>query len=418
MTLRYLSLFSGIEAATAAWSPLGWECVGVAEIEKFPCEVLAARHPGVPNLGNVSQITEEQIAAMGRIDLIVFGSPCQDLSVAGKRQGFQDGTRSSLFFTAMRIIGWAREWCGLRFALWENVPGAFSSNEGRDFAAVVEQMAGAEHVVVPTHGWGSEGCALGDTALVEWGTLDAQWFGVAQRRRRVFALADFGDWAHRPPILLEPEGMRGDSAPRREAGQEAAAGTLRGSDGGCDLDHACAGHLIAFGGNNTSGPIAAAAALTAKGGSGRMDFDSETFIAFMPARTLAADGGVDERFAPREVCDALHTSSGSGNKAPLVMAFHGAQDPDVSGPITHPMAAQTNGLSTVALIGPRVRRLTPRECERLQGFADEHTNITVRGEPAKDGPRYKALGNSMAVPVMNWIGRQIDMTVALFQGVA
>ena len=222
--MRYLSLFSGIEAATEAWAPLGWECVGVAEIEGFPCSVLAQRYPGVPNLGDVTKIDETTIALLGHIDLVIFGSPCQDLSVAGKRKGLA-GERSGLFHTAMRIIKWAREHCGCRWALWENVPGAFSSNKGADFASVVGELAGLEHVDVPANGWGNEGCALGQHGLVEWSTLDAQWFGVAQRRRRVFALADFGDWAGRQPILLEPHRMRGDSAPRREAGQD-VAGTL------------------------------------------------------------------------------------------------------------------------------------------------------------------------------------------------
>lgn len=223
--MRYLSLFSGIEAATVAWHPLEWECVAVAEIEPFPAAVLAHHYPDVPNLGDVTNITSDDIAALGKIDLVVFGSPCQDLSVAGKRLGF-DGERSGLFTTATRIVRWAREHCGCRFALWENVPGAFSSNQGRDFAVVVEQMAGCRHVEVPKNGWGTEGAALGDDGLLEWGTLDAQWFGVAQRRRRVFALADFGDWASRRPILLEPDSLRGDSAPSREARKETAGSTV------------------------------------------------------------------------------------------------------------------------------------------------------------------------------------------------
>lgn len=235
--MRYLSLFSGIEACSVAWAPLGWECVAVAEIEPWPSRALAHHYPDVPNLGDVTKVTEEQIAMLGRIDVVVFGSPCQDLSVAGKRKGL-DGARSGLFFTAMQIVGWARQWCDCRFALWENVPGAFSSNAGRDFAAVVDAMAGLEGTGVPPKGWGTEGCALGSEAMVEWSTLDAQWFGVAQRRRRVFAIADFGDWRNRPPILLEPESLRGDSAPRREAGQDVAGGTAsrtRGEPGGDSL---------------------------------------------------------------------------------------------------------------------------------------------------------------------------------------
>ena len=333
--MRYLSLFSGIEACSVAWAPLGWECVAVAEIEPWPSRALAHHYPDVPNLGDVTKVTEEQIAMLGRIDVVVFGSPCQDLSVAGKRKGL-DGARSGLFFTAMQIVGWARQWCDCRFALWENVPGAFSSNKGRDFAAVVDAMAGLEGTGVPPKGWGTEGCALGSEAMVEWSTLDAQWFGVAQRRRRVFALADFGDWRNRPPILLEPESVRGDTAPRREAGE--------------DITHSVAPCLTSSGrGVERTGDTRG----------------QDPVIAVLRRPVLSASTG------------DVHATLDSNN-----------------GPRRH------NG----ALVGMRVRRLTPVECEKLQGFEPGYTAIPK----AKDGPRYKALGNSMAVPVMRWIGRSID----------
>ena len=236
--MKYLSLFSGIEAATVAWHPIGWECVGVSEIEPFPCAVLAHHYPEVPNLGDVTKITEDDIKDLGHIDIVVFGSPCQDLSVAGLRKGFTcestDAlTRSGLFFIAMRIVEWAKKHCGCRFALWENVPGAFSSSGGRDFATVVEHMAGLENVSVPPKGWGNEGVAAGAEGLVEWATLDAQWFGVSQRRRRVFALADFGNWPNRQPILLEPESLRGDSAPSRETWEDASTKASSSIDVSC-----------------------------------------------------------------------------------------------------------------------------------------------------------------------------------------
>jgi DNA (cytosine-5)-methyltransferase 1 len=243
--MRYLSLFSGIEAATVAWHTLGWEPVGFAEIEPFPCATLAHHYPNVPNLGSVTEITDEQIAALGPIDLVVGGSPCQDLSVAGKRNGLA-GERSGLFHEQIRIFNAARLLCGARWLLWENVPGAFSSNQGRDFAVVAGSMAGCS-LDVPGDGWGTEGVALGEAGLVEWSVLDAQWFGVAQRRRRVFAVLDTGDWAGRPPVLLEPDSLRGDSAPRREAG-EAVTGTLSArteGGGGLGTDFDLDGGLIA-----------------------------------------------------------------------------------------------------------------------------------------------------------------------------
>lgn len=348
--MRYLSLFSGIEAATVAWHPLGWECAAVAEIEPFPCAVLAHHYPDVPNLGSVTGITEAQIKALGHIDIVVFGSPCQDLSVAGHRKGLinaDDGTvtRSGLFFTAINIARWS----GARFWLWENVPGAFSSNKGRDFAAVVEFMAGLDAVDVPPRGWATEGVAVGDNGLLEWAVLDAQWFGVAQRRRRVFALADLGDWANRPPILLEPEGLRGDSAPRREAGEagEGVTGSTATSTFEC-------GGIGRYSRSSSSSPL-------------------------------------------------LKTGADLGNGAEALITLN-----DTTGALNSGGGKPGQGYPA-ALTAMQVRRLTPVECERLQGFPDGYTNIPWRKQPtAPDGPRYKALGNSMAVPVMRWIGKQIQ----------
>ncbi|HBN6266211.1 TPA: DNA cytosine methyltransferase [Vibrio parahaemolyticus] len=150
--MRYLSLFSGVEAATLAWEPLGWEAVAFAQFDPendynkgpdFPSAVLAHRWPSIPNLGDVTAITERQIKELGHIDLVVFGSPCQDLSVAGKREGL-NGKKSSLFRDAMRIIKWAIKHNGCRFALWENVPGTFSSNKGADFCEVLSSLCGSK----------------------------------------------------------------------------------------------------------------------------------------------------------------------------------------------------------------------------------------------------------------------------------
>ena len=221
--MKFLSLFSGIEACSVAWKPLGWECVGFSEIEPYPCSLLAHHYPSVPNLGDVTKITEQQIADLGDFDVLVFGSPCQDLSAAGTRKGFQDGTRSNLFYEALRIFDYARKHNNCRFAFWENVPGAFSSNKGADFAAVVREMAGLEDVETPTHGWGNTGAALGTQGLLEWRVLDAQYFGLAQRRKRVFAILDTGDWYNRPPILLEQESVRGDTPPSRTEGRKVTA---------------------------------------------------------------------------------------------------------------------------------------------------------------------------------------------------
>lgn len=211
--MKFLSLFSGIEACSVAWGALGWECVGFSEIEAFPNTVLAHHYPNVPNLGDITKITETQIATLGDFDVLAFGSPCQDLSVAGTRLGLEVGTRSNLFYEALRIFDYARKHNNCRFAVWENVPGVFSSNKGGDFTAVVRAMAGQQNITTPTYGWGSSGVALGENGLLEWRVFDAQYFGLAQRRKRVFAVLDTGDWENRPPILFERESLSGNTRP-------------------------------------------------------------------------------------------------------------------------------------------------------------------------------------------------------------
>src|SRR6185437_11127676 len=243
--MRFLSLFSGLEAASEAWLPLGWSCAAVAEIDAFPSAVLAHHYPDVPNLGDVKKITEQQITDLGPLDLVVFGFPCQDLSVAGKRKGLIDDagnhTRSGLFFRAMQIVRWAERNNGCRLALAENVPGLFSSGGGDDFATVLGEMAGAEFTVPKTK-WKNTGLALGRDGLVEWAVLDAQWFGVPQRRRRVFIIRDTGDWGSRPPILFERESLQGNSPPSRETRQVAPSiPSRRTAGGGFGTDFDCDG---------------------------------------------------------------------------------------------------------------------------------------------------------------------------------
>lgn len=389
--IRYLSLFSGIEAATVAWEGFGWECAAVAEVEPFPCGLLSHHYPNTPNLGDVTKVTQQDIEALGHIDVVVFGSPCQDLSMAGTRKGlineFGDITRSGLFFTAINIAHWSKA----RFWLWENVPGAFSSNKGRDFAVVVGLLAGLDDIPVPEKGWGNEGVALGRNGLVEWATLDAQWFGVAQRRRRVFAILDTGNWQDRPPILVESESLRGNTAPRREAEKDVAptirAGAPNGSashgarsgDSRDELIVPCTARMVAFGEYDLDGT-----APTLK----QRDYkDATDLVAFHPTQ--------DPISSTDNTTHCVGTGSGNGC----------AQAGETGKGDAAPCVA-----TTVA-----VRRLTPVECERLQGFPDGYTDIPWRNKQnAPDGPRYKALGNSMAVPVMRWIGRNIDMAVNFY----
>jgi DNA (cytosine-5)-methyltransferase 1 len=491
-------LFSGIEACSVAWKPLGWTPVAFAEVEPFPCAVLAHHYPGVPNLGDVKAITAEQIAALWPIDVVVGGSPCQDLSVAGKRAGLA-GERSGLFHEQLRIFHAARSFCGARWLLWENVPGAFSSNAGRDFAVVVGAMAGCR-LAVPPDGWETEGVALGESGFVEWAVLDAQWFRLAQRRRRVFAVLDTGDWRGRPPVLLERDGLRGHHPPRRQAWQDTAptlSARTRGG-GGLGTDFDCDGGLIA----------GAVTSKWAKGSGGPAGDECQNLV----AHTLRADGfdasedGTGRGtplvpvYAIQERASSLNLANGpqgSGIQEGIAytlearrhaqavcapaMAVHGSQDPDTLIDLAHTLGRNQGQENAVAYgfqpriarngrgdmgdvasalnaqsgqtgkgdaapcvaVDAMVRRLTPRECERLQGFPDEYTRVpgwigwraidasetpgylscvglSVRQAKKSgrwyvndpDGPRYRALGNSMAVPVMRWIGQRIEQASA------
>ncbi len=416
--IHYLSLFSGMEAAHLAWAPLGWKCVGVAEIDPAPCALLAHRLPHVPNLGSVTDITDEQIASLGRIDVVIGGSPCQDLSVAGNRAGLA-GARSGLFHEQLRIFNAARTFCGARWLVWENVPGAFSSNRGRDFAVVAGALAGCE-LDVPRDGWGNEGVALGPNGLVEWSVLDAQWFGVAQRRRRVFAVLDTGDWAGRPPVLLEPDSLRGDSAPRRKAG-EGIAGTLtrsageRGAEDGGQLVPETCGTLCA---DTHPGAYTGQDAYT-----GRLipevshtlcadgfDASEDGTGRGTPLVPVAFDckAGGETALSIGDVPGTLRAAHGGGHAA---VAFQSSQS-GLRVDDVHATLDANNGprRHNGALVGMQVRRLTPRECERLQGAPDDWTLVpNTKGKPMADGPRYKMLGNSFAVPVITWIGERIQI---------
>lgn len=481
--MKYLSLFSGIEAATQAWQPLGWECVAVSEIEPFPCAVLEYHYPHVPNLGDVTKITEQQIKDLGQIDLIVFGSPCQNLSVAGNRKGF-DGDQSVLFYSAMEIIKYAKQHCGARFALWENVPGAFSSNKGADFTEVVKHMAGLNELDTPANGWGKEGAAVGSNGLLEWSVLDAQWFGLAQRRKRVFAIVDFGDWASRPPILLERESLRGDSAPSRETRESVATdvrastassinfrafgarveselvGTLTATDykephgvmiepvaypintmncQGRPSDNGRMGLGLGDDGDpcptltqNHSHAVAIAGNIIGRtegnGGNGN-GFDESGACCTLTnndrhAVAYALNNDTTPKFC-KELSMTLKVGGQGGSNA--AVAYVGCLNPSqpqskrvysVDGVSPALQTGTTSGDITPSIfyLPSVVRRLTPIECERLQGFPDSFTKIPYRNKSADDCPngvRYKAIGNSMGVNVMAWIGQRVQQAVAV-----
>lgn len=525
--MNVLSVCSGIGAPECAWHPLGFKSVAFSEIDPFACWTLAARFGAsrpmfmpepepimrdlvlepsdreaflevrrrraairavsdlpetgaVPNWGDMTRFQEWPDAD---VDVLVGGTPCQSFSVAGLRAGLAD-PRGNLALTYLAIAERYRpEWL-----VWENVPGVLSSDGGRDFGAILG--------------------ALGQLGYgFAYRVLDAQFFGVAQRRRRVFVVANARDWRRAAAVLFERQSLSGDPAPRREAGEGSAVdtvGSLTASGRGVERVGESRGQdpfvPVAFGGNNQSGPIDVATARTAHGGPhGRLDFETETFVV---AGTMPAAGSTGrkhghgwgqqewesgyaipvahslrgEGFDAREDgtgrgtplvpvayrtsgnCGAWETgdkvdtlSTGTdpnshvlafsckdhgadaGDTAPTLRAMgHSGSHANAGGQVAvaiqevgrlggqrsqnglglsepgDPMFALQAGAQHGVAIAMAVRRLTPTECERLQDFPDGFTAITYRGKPAADGPRYKALGNSMAVSVLRWIGERIQ----------
>lgn len=235
------SLFDGSGGFPLAGVLNGMTPVWASEIEPYPLRVTSLRFPHMEQLGNILDVDGSLIDP---VDVITFGSPCQDLSVAGKQAGIHDGKRSSLFFEAIRII---REMRGItdgkypRFAVWENVPGAFSNNRGADFRAVLQALCeiaepGASVPEPPKGKWAKAGCIVGDCYSIAWRVYDAQYWGVPQRRKRIYLVADFGS-ERAGEILFEREGMRGDSEKGRKARQGAADDAAGGAGGGCYAFH-------------------------------------------------------------------------------------------------------------------------------------------------------------------------------------
>jgi len=410
MPPRYLSVCSGIEAATVAWHPLGWTPAAFSEIEAFPRAVLAHHYPEVPLHGDFTTIRGDEY---GTIDVLVGGTPCQDFSVAGLRAGIA-GDRGNLTLEFLRLASRTKP----RWIVWENVPGVLSSDGGRALGAFLGGLAEL--------GYG-----------FAYRVLDAQHFGLAQRRARVFVVGYLGDWRRAAAVLFERESLQGHPAPRREEGQRVANSLVDRPDRG---------------GGNSEGQRLITTEIPHclnAGGMGRQDYETETLI----THSLRAEGfdasedgtGRGTPLVPVSVAHAL-TSNGDNHtgyrdeKGLVPVAFNwNAQtdqmnfNPDTTpgltcsqqaavGPVigfqddTTPkffeehigtMRADQGGQGMCVGTHLAVRRLTPRECERLQGFPDHWTDVPYRKKPACDGPRYKALGNSMAVPCMKKIGEGI-----------
>lgn len=451
--MKYGSVCSGIEAASKAWEPLGWKPAWFSEIEPFPSAVLAHHWPEVTNLGDMTKIADAvRVGNVEAPDVLVGGTPCQAFSIAGLREGLSDD-RGQLTLSYMELanaIDAKRRERGETEAIivWENVPGVLSSKDNA-FGCFLAGLAGESSELQPAGGkWTHAGCVSGPERVIAWRVLDAQFFRVAQRRRRVFVVASARKGFDPAAVLFELDSVRRDSAPRRETQKAVAALTARGvGTCGADDNQAQAGHLIAFGGGNTAGHIDVATACTAHGI--RLDFDTETFAVHGTqdpdtncelAHTLGRNNGQENAciaFSYKDNgADATpdlsptiragnHDKShaNSGQPPAIAYAFKAGQGAKAGGigyaeeqsPTLTSASSGTN-LAPAVMHGVAVRRLTPIECERLQGFPDNHTLIGWRGKNADecpDGPRYKAIGNSMAVPVMRWIGERITAALPI-----
>ena len=444
--MKYLSVCSGIEAATVAWHPLGWQAVAFGEIEKFPSQVLAHHYPDTPNWGDMTKFKEWPDAD---VNVFVGGTPCQSFSVAGLRKGLDD-PRGNLMLTYLAIAARYRpEWL-----VWENVPGVLSSNGGLDFASLLRGMGEL--------GYG-----------FAYRILDAQYFGVAQRRRRVFVVGYLGNWRPAAAVLFERHSLSGHLAPSREKREGAAAYAREGaevgslipamhselcpslkardakgpsSDGDGDGDGAILVPMVQpitqFG--NIAGTLTKRYDSSACADRGQNVLAQPIPLDMMNIRGRPSDDGRANRIGRGygEVGDPMFTITKANHHAVAQpIAFSGqmsvpqtdvdmtqtlqAKNPmavvaptltAANDPSRSPQSSEvTQQVYSVLQASMAVRRLTPKECERLQGFPDNYTDIQHKGKATPDGPRYKALGNSMAVPVMAWIGKRIQEVDAICQ---
>lgn len=385
--MRFLSVCSGIEAASVAWAPLGFEAVALAEIEPFPCAVLARHYPDVPNIGDMTAIDGR--AFRGSVDVLAGGTPCQSFSVAGLRRGLDD-ERGNLALEFARLA----DECNPAFTVWENVPGVLS-DRGNAFGCLLAALAGEAAPLLPPGGrWTDAGYVLGPCRTIAWRILDAQYFGLAQRRRRVFLVACPRGGADPRKVLFEFDGLRRDTAPRRKAGTDITQSLARSIGSGGPDDNRAQGRFYV--------PQIVEQAMSSKWSKGRSgpagDESQDPDVSNAVTHPLGRNHG-------REVCIAIQAGAVRENPQSGPQG-KGYREDGLA--FTLEARAEVQALAMRAEM--RVRRLTPLECERLQGFPDNYTRIAWRGRSAEDcpdGPRYKALGNSMAVPVMHWLGRRI-----------
>lgn len=435
------SVCSGLAADAVAWGPLGWQHLWFAEIEPFPSRVLAHHYPGVRNLGDMTTI-EEQVLD-GRVpapDVLVGGTPCQSFSVAGLRGSLSDarGNLALAFVRLANAIDRVRLAARLPplWVVWENVPGVLSTPDNA-FGAFLGGLCGSDAAIPapPGGSWPRAGVVAGPGRGAAWRVLDAQFLGVAQRRERVFVLARGGAraWDGADALLPLIESVRWHPEPRREAGEGAAARAGGGSYAGGVSPAVTSKWAKGTGGpagdecQNLLAVPALAHTLTGEGFDASEDGTGRGTPLVPVARALvASDGGANaERDtlvghlraveahgrARAQVTSATNRSRvepgrpmptlAKDSQPHVALAFHHTQDP-ISGPRAPALSRSADGMGVLA--DAEVRRLTPRECERLQAFPDDYTAIPG----AKDAPRYKALGNAMCVAVMRYLGERIE----------
>ena len=488
--MKFGSVCSGIEAASVAWHPLGWTAAWLSEIEPFPCAVLKHHYPDVPNHGDMTLLPEKILSGQVEApDLFCGGTPCQAFSVAGLRNSLDDarGNLSLTFVGIANAIDHVRSVRGDSPAIvfWENVPGVLNTKDNA-FGCFLGALAGESDPIKPPGGgesrWSNAGCVFGPQRAVAWRVLDAQYFGVAQRRRRVFVIASARDDINPAEILFEFEGVRRDTAPSRQARK--VTPTISSSGTGvsrvgfnCEDEWFIETPVIADCGVQLSGPLSArdykdagtdgmnkisakmvpvvqelVGALDTECGGNKLTHQSVSNGHIVAARMVSfgeySVDGTASAMKARDWKDAtdlvaqpipLNTMNllgreiddgrrgfgigEAGDPSPTLtknhshavaqpVAFHPTQDPISSTDgTTHGLGCGSSGgqASIAVAQSMAVRRLTPVECERLQGFPDGYTNIPWRKAPeSPDGPRYKALGNSWAVPVVAWIGQRIQ----------
>ena len=465
--MRFGSVCSGIEAASVAWQPLGWQAAWLAEIEPFPSAVLAHHYPDVPNYGDMTKLPA-RIASfeIEAPDIFCGGTPCQAFSVAGKRESLADerGNLSLIFCDIADSIDAARHIRGLLASIvfWENVPGVLSTKDNA-FGCFLAQLCGGDEPLNAPDGWPDAGCVSGPARTAAWRVLDAQYFGLAQRRRRVFVVASARKGFDPAQVLFEWDGVRRDTAPSREARQTAPTIPARSTaGGGLGTDFDCDGGLIQAYGIRTANtssngwgiqeevthtldcaqgvavahtlrgaeigfdrgptlpcnheaPIAAYTTKlhnTSSNQAGKfyeeystsLDANSPPPAVVQPIAFQSVDHGAD---ASKDLSPTLRRHD------PMAVAFTTEQTPKFNHECALTLTKQSptgGGQFQSVMHAMQVRRLTPEECEALQGFPRSYTQIPWRKKPADqcpDGPRYKALGNSWAVPVVTWIGKRI-----------